>query len=501
MLPYTPLHVLLLEGLQALGPGEDEPADVLWPPPLVMTSGNFSDEPLEKDNDSAVARLGAIADALLLHNRRIERRVDDSVVQVHEDGSPAVVRRARSYAPRPVRLEGVLEGPGPARPEHLLGGPDLPVLAVGAELKNTVCLLAGGRALVSEHVGDLKDGRVYRHFIDTIHHLEKLFEVAPQLVAADLHPQYLSTEYALRRWRGQIAGRPACRILRVQHHHAHLASLLAEHGRGGPVLGLVCDGAGYGDDGASWGCEVLHGDVRGYQRLGHLRYLPLPGGDAAAHQTLRPAVAAAYETFGPDCAQRLLACRPDAPRERIDPVVGMLQMEVNCPPSSSLGRWFDAVAWLCGVAEENRFEAEAAMRLESEADPGVRDAYSFSIEAQGPFLIDWRTTMEGMVMDLIGGAGAPYVAAKFHNTVARFLLAAARRGRELTGTAAVGLSGGCFANRRLTEMLARWLAEDGFEVLRHQEVPCNDGGVSLGQAAVAAARMGVFRPHSVAVSP
>jgi hydrogenase maturation protein HypF len=187
--------------------------------------------------------------------------------------------------------------------------------------------------------------------------------------------------------------------------------------------------------------------------------------------------------------------------QKIETLLNLLQMDVNCPPSSSLGRWFDAVAWLCGVAEENRYEAEAAMKLEALVDEKVRDAYSFSLESEGPFVIDWRTMVEGMIQDLIGGAGAPYVSAKFHNTVARFLLAAARRARELEGSNVVGLTGGCFANRRLTALLTAGLREEGFEVLRHREVPCNDGGVALGQAVIAAARAGVFRPQSAAVWP
>jgi len=471
MLPYTPLHYLLFERLKVMSPPDAE----LWPPPLVMTSGNYSDEPLEKDNESAIAILGPIADAILLHNRRIERRVDDSVVQVHRDGALGVARRGRSYAPRPVRLEGVI-------------GQHRPVLAVGAELKNTICLLADGRALLSEHIGDLTDGRVYRHFIDTIHHLERLFEVAPEVVAADMHPQYLSTEYALRRWRGEVAGRPASPIIRVQHHHAHIVSCLAEHGRSGPVIGLACDGVGYGDDGAAWGCEVLRADLRGYERLGHLRYLPLPGGDAAAVQTWRPAMAALHDAFGEGCLDQMLACRPDASVDELTAAMGVLQVGINCPPCSSLGRWFDAVAWLCGVADANRFEAEAAMKLESAAADGVRDAYAFRIEADGPFQIDLRPMVEGIVTDRLCGLEAAYVSAKFHNTVARFLAAAARRAAETSGLSTVVLSGGCFANRYLTARLADELHAAGLEVLRHHEIPCNDGGVALGQAVVTAAR-------------
>ena len=493
MLPYTPLHHLLFaqEGLAEL--------------PLVMTSGNYSEEPLVKDNDAAIAHLGRIADAILLHNRRIERRVDDSVVQAHRDGSLAVLRRARGYAPQPVRLE-------------IAGGPSAKasVLATGGELKSTICLLKGGRAVLSEHIGDLKDGRAYRHFIDTINHLERLFEVQPEVVVADLHPQYLSTEYALKRHRGELPGRPAIPILRVQHHHAHVVACLAENGRGGPAIGLACDGTGYGDDGAVWGCEILRADLAGYERLGHLRYLPLLGGDAAAAQTWRPAISALYDAFGPECidmpAARQLAGGADA----LETAIGILQAGANCPPSSSLGRWFDAVAGLCGVAQANAYEGQAPMMLEAAILGGVENAYDFRIldvagsassggmvqgtqpGAAGPhwaspggesFLIDLRPMVQEIVNDLSAAISAGVIAARFHNTVAALLLEAARKARELTALNVVALSGGCFANRYLTWRLTRGLAREGFEVLTHRTVPCNDGCVALGQALCAAARL------------
>ena len=457
MLPYTPLHHLLFDE----GTG-----------PLVMTSGNYYSQPLVKDNDEAISCLGEIADAILLHNRRIERRIDDSVVQWHPDGRERVVRRGRGYAPQPVRLSIGAEG-GPA------------VLAVGAELKNTVCIYAGGRAVPSEHIGDLKDGRVYRHFLRTIDHLESLFEFRPQLLAADMHPQYLSMEYALRRHRGQLAGREALPIIRVQHHHAHLASCLADNGRAEEVIGLICDGTGYGDDGAVWGCEVLRGDLYGYQRLGHLRYLPLPGGDAAAVEPWRPALSAVHDAFGEKCLTAMQSCPLDASKDQVQAVLEMLTLGVNCPPSSSLGRWFDAVAALCGLVRVNRYEAEAAMRLEAAAGDG-KDAYSYRLSGTGPFEIDLRPMVEGIVEDLAVGADTAYVSAKFHNTVARFLAAAARRARDETNLGTVALSGGCFANRYLAGRLTEALRRDGFEVLTHRTIPCNDGGVSLGQAVIAA---------------
>ena len=464
MLPYTPLHHVLFARLDEKG----------FAGPLVATSGNYSEEPLVKDNDAAIAHLGRMADALLLHNRRIEHRVDDSVTQQGLDGQLAVVRRARGFAPKPIRVP---QAAG-----------DKAVLAVGSELKNTVCLLRSGRAVLSEHVGDLKDGRAYRHFIDVINSLEQLFDVQPELLAADLHPQYLSTEYALRRHRGELAGREALPVVRVQHHHAHVVSCMAENGRAEPVIGLACDGVGYGDDGAVWGCEILQADALGYERLGHLRYLPLIGGDAAATEPWRMAVAALAETVGDDARAWLERLSLPVADDQIDMALQMLSVGVNCPPTSSLGRWFDAAAALAGVADANRYEGEAPMHLEGAIQPGVADAYPFAIDSGGPFEIDLRPMTEAMVADVLGERGAGVVAGRFHNTIAVALQAAAERARDETGIDTVALSGGCFANRYLRHRLSRSLAGAGFAVLQHRLVPCNDGGIALGQAVVATAR-------------
>ncbi len=459
-LPYTPLyHLLFACGLGA----------------LVMTSGNISDEPLVKDNDAALAHLSTIADALLLHNRPIERRIDDSVVQYRPDERSMVVRRARGYAPAPIHLSAVPQD-APA------------ILAVGAELKNTICLLAGGRAVLSEHIGDLTDGRTYRHFIDTINHLEALFEVCPALLAADMHPQYLSSQYAARRHRGELPGRSALPLTSVQHHHAHIASCLAEHGRLGPVISLACDGTGFGTDGAVWGCEVLRVDLTDFRRLGHLRYLALPGGDAAAVETYRPALAALFDTYGDRCLEVAGRCALDAPAEAQQAVVEMLSVGANCPPASSLGRWFDAVAALVGVAVVNGYEAQAAMKLEALARPDEDGAYAYTVVSDGPFEVDLRPMVRGLVEDVTAGVAAGVIAARFHNTVVAFLADSARRARGATGLGVVALSGGCFANRYLSARLEAQLVADGFEVLVHRSVPCNDGGIALGQAAVAAAR-------------
>ncbi len=366
---------------------------------------------------------------------------------------------------------------------------------MGAELKNTVCLLAGGRAVLSEHIGDLKDGRTYRHFIDTINHLEALFEVQPEQISPPTCiPQYLSTQYAARRHRGELAGRPAVPMVQVQHHHAHIASCLAEHGHPGPVIGLACDGTGFGLDGAVWGCEVLVADLADFRRLGHLRYLPLPGGDAAAVETWRPALAALHDVYGDRCLEVARHCRLAAPPQALSAVAEMLSLGVNCPPASSLGRWFDAVAALVGVAWANGFEAQAAMRLEAIARRGIEEVYPYDIVATGPFVIDLRPMVRAIVADRAAGVEPGVIAAKFHNTVADFLAASARRARTQTNLNVVALSGGCFANRYLSSRLEAALAAEGFEVLVHQVVPCNDGGVALGQAAVAAARWAKNHP-------
>ncbi len=462
MLPYTPVHHLLFaeEAVREL--------------PLVMTSGNLSHEPLVKDNDEALRLLGDIADAFLIHDRPIARRLDDSVAQLHTDGATALLRRARGYAPRPVRLEG-------------LNIADARILAVGAELNNTFCLIQNDRALISEHIGDLTDSRTYRHYTDTIEHLCRLFEFEPSLIAADLHPQYLSSRYATRR--SEDDNLP---LEKVQHHHAHVAACLGENSTNGPVIGLACDGVGYGPGGGVWGCEILRADLASYRRIGHLKEMPLIGGDAAAVQTWRPALAALHGAFGSDCAERMSACRGRAEAENIHAAMEMLRTGVNCPPTSSLGRLFDAVAWMTGVAEKNRYEGEAPMKLEAAVEKGVDSSYGFEIvEAAGTvkFHIDPCIMVRDIIADLEGGMTSEVIAAKFHNTVAEFLTAAAVRAAEETNLETVAITGGCFANRYLTARVIELLSDKGLKVIRHRIIPPGDGGVALGQAIVAAARI------------
>jgi hydrogenase maturation protein HypF len=549
MLPYTPLHHLLFDHTAR---------------PLIMTSANYADEPLVKDNDAAIAELAALADGLLLHNRRIERRLDDSVVQLTGLGTLSVIRRARGYAPQPIRLriadcgleglriadcglrigEAILtpdDGSSPAGdsrvPRHgqggdMLGGPihggsqqptnrddngprpaasqpatcpstspgtirnpqsairNSSVLAVGAELKSAICLYRAGWAMLGEHIGDLKDGRTYRHFIDTIRHLEDLFEVRPEVIAADMHPHYLSSEYAARRARGELAGCPPGRLIRVQHHHAHAAACLAENDHAGQALAIVADGIGYGDDGAVWGCEVFRCDLAGYQRLAHLRYTRLPGSDKAAEETFRPALAGLYDAIGDDCLRHPIIKRLGPDLDTIQQTLDLLRADVNCPQSSSLGRWFDAAAALAGLACANRFEGQAPMMLEAAIAPGVEDTYPFAIDDQPtPMLIDLRPMVLALADDVVSGTPPAALAAKFHNTVAAFLHASASLARDRTGLSVLALSGGCFMNRYLLARLVRLLQADAFRVLTHRTVPTNDACIALGQAVSAAAQI------------
>jgi len=539
MLPYTPLHHLLFDRIAR---------------PLVMTSANYADEPLVKDNAAAVAELAALADTLLLHNRRIERRLDDSVVQLTGLGTLGVIRRARGFAPQPIRLriadcglriedgghpcwprelplgagrsesslgeaesgetskprvEGSSENPPallpqdarnqsgafddtlkPAEGKSAIRNPQSAILAVGAELKSAICLYRSSWAMLGEHIGDLKDGRTYRHFIDTIGHLEELFDVRPETIAADMHPQYLSSEYAARRARGELAGCPPGRLIRVQHHHAHAAACLAENDHAGQALAIVADGTGYGDDGAVWGCEVFRCDLAGYQRLAHLRYTRLPGGDKAAEETFRPALAGLHDALGDDCIHHPVIKRLAPDLDTIRQTLDLLAADVNCPQSSSLGRWFDAAAALAGIARANRFEGQAPMMLEAAIAPDIKDAYPFAIDDQPtPMLIDLRPTVLALADDAASGTAPARLAAKFHNTVAAFLHAAASLARDRTGLSVLALSGGCFMNRYLLARLVRLLQADGFAVLTHRTVPTNDACIALGQAVSAAARI------------
>jgi hydrogenase maturation protein HypF len=439
MLPYSPLHHLLMADV-----GE----------PLVMTSGNVSDEPIAYRDDDALERLGPIADLVLLHDRPIETRTDDSVLRVAR-GRVLPLRRSRGAVP------SVLALPVPAT-RH--------VAACGAELKSTFCLARGRRAWVGHHIGDLKNAETLASFQEGVAHFERLFAVAPEVVAHDLHPDYLSTTYAL--------AREGVELVAVQHHHAHLAACLAEHGETGPAVGAIFDGAGLGSDGAVWGGEILVGDLRGFERAGHLWPVPLPGGDAAAREPWRMA-----------CAWRLAAGGDARPLPGIDParwraVARMAETGLAAPPTTSAGRLFDAVAALCGIRHEVSYEGQAAIELEAACDPSERGAYPLDSVAG---VLDPRETILAVDRDVSRGVATGVIATRFHHALADATAddcarLAADRGLEL-----VVLSGGAFQNRRLLERTAGALEAAGLRVLVPERLPPNDGGIAFGQAAVAAA--------------
>jgi hydrogenase maturation protein HypF len=447
MLPATPLHHLLL-------------AD--GPPLQIMTSGNRADEPLAKDNDEAERRLGDIADAFLEHNRPIHTRVDDSVVRVVAGGLEPV-RRARGVAPEPIALP--------------FSGDC--VLAVGGELKNTVCLTRGDEAFVSQHLGDLGHPSTFALFEETIAKLARLYDLDPVCVAHDLHPDYHSTRWA--------HAQPQPRVP-VQHHHAHVAACLAEHGHLGRAIGVAFDGTGCGPDGELWGGEILIADLAGFRRLGHLRALPLAGGEAAIRQPWRLAVAALDDAGEPI---DLLLRRCEA--RRLAAVRHLLTSTALSPRATSAGRWFDAIAAILGVRDEISYEGQAAVELEALAGEVAGALLPFEITPGDPFTVDLRPTVRQIARELARGAPTSELAASFHETMAAVVVAACNRARSLCAVDTVALSGGCFQNTRLSARCRTLLAEAGFEVLVHRRVPPNDGGLSLGQAAVAAFRRSLVR--------
>ncbi|MGW0584674.1 carbamoyltransferase HypF, partial [Streptomyces sp. NPDC002920] len=437
MLPYTPVHHLLL-GL---------PGDPDGPRLLVMTSGNSAGEPIVTDDAEALERLAHLADAWLTHDRPIHVPCDDSVVRVC-DGRPLLIRRSRGYAPLPVPL------PLPVRP----------ALAVGGDLKNAFCLGSGRRAWLSAHIGDMDDLRTQHAFERAVGQLESITGVRPETLAADRHPGYRSTGWAER----NAAGRT---VVHVQHHHAHVAAAMAEHGLDGgrPVIGVAFDGTGHGDDGAVWGGEFLLADYDGFTRFGHLAYVPLPGGDAAVRRPYRMALAH-LRAAGLDRSADL-ACTAACPADELRVLERQLERNLNCVPTSSMGRLFDAVSSLAGVCHRAGYEAQAAVELESaalRAPAGDTTAYAFALpSAQDVVRADPAPVLAAIVRDLRAGAGREAVAARFHRGVADLVHRMCLRARERHGLETVALTGGVFANTLLSSACAAALREDGFTVLRH----------------------------------
>jgi hydrogenase maturation protein HypF len=453
-LPYTPIHHLLFEEseLQA----------------LVMTSGNLSEEPIAIGNSEAVARLGDIADWFLLHNREILLRCDDSVLR-RAGGRTRQIRRSRGFVPVPVFLKR--EFP--------------PTLAMGGELKNTICLLRGREAFLSQHIGDLENVEAYKFFQEAVDHLQRILEIRPGIVAYDLHPDYFATRWARKQ--------PGIQAVGVQHHHAHIASCMAENHLEGRVIGFALDGTGYGTDGRIWGGEVLLADYLDFERAAHLAYVPMPGGAAAIREPWRMAVSHLWASFGPDLLKLPIPLFRQIPQTRVLTVLQMMERQVNSPLTSSCGRLFDAVAALINLRHEVNYEAQAAVELEMCRDEAAAgQPYPFGLSEAGDLLqIDSRPLFRAIVEDLLRGAAAGEISQRFHDGLVESLAAIARILRKRTSLNTVCLSGGTFQNACLANSLEHQLQSEGFEVYTHSQVPAGDGGISLGQAVVAAHRVGL----------
>ena len=477
MLAYTPLHSLLLDAYARL---------TGVPGVLVMTSGNRSDEPIAYRDDDAQERLDPISRAALVHNRPIHIRCDDSVTRSFR-GEEFPLRRARGYAPEPLLVRD---------------GFPVPVLAVGAELKHTFCLGSGRRAFLSHHIGDLENWETMRSFVEGVAHYCRIFQIRPAALAYDLHPEYLSTKWAQDQVAGEGLPAPGvdlegCQLIGVQHHHAHIAACLADNAVSGPVIGLALDGTGWGTDGTLWGCEVLVAGLAEFRRVAHLRVLPLPGGARAIKEPWRMAAVYLSAAFGASAEDLALPfVRETASRWK--PVLELAAKGINAPLTSSAGRLFDAAAALAGLRSTVNYEGQAAIELEQAADPAETGAYPCPVvggvsgggdAGQAMAEIDGVALLAALAEDLIAGAPLPRAAARFHNGLAAGLIEVCRQVREQTGLSQVALSGGTFQNLLLAEAVIAGLERSGFTVHRHRRVPANDGGIALGQAAVAGARL------------
>lgn len=454
MLPYTPLHYLLLERLDR---------------PLVMTSGNLSDEPICYSDQDANDRLSAIADHFLLHNRRIHMRTDDSVTRIFGERE-MILRRSRGYAPAPIRTAFKSERE---------------ILCCGAELKNTFCLTRSHHAFVSHHIGDLENFETLRSFTEGVEHYKRLFNLSPEILAHDLHPEYLSTKYAL-----------ACEKIEtkiaIQHHHAHIASCMADNMIEGEVIGVAMDGLGFGSDGRFWGGEFFIADFADAERIAHLDYIPMPGGAKAIREPWRMAAAYLQRTMGDEFLNLNLPFARNLDRHAWKTLRSMIATQTNSPETSSMGRLFDALSALLGLRGMINYEGQAAIEMEAIADHNISDGYEFEMTCAGK-VIKAEAIIRRAVDDLLNGCHPSTVAARFHLGVVEMIASTARRVRETHRLNRVALSGGVFQNMFLLERVCHRLRLDGFDVFTHSRVPANDGGISLGQAAVANALIGAGR--------
>jgi hydrogenase maturation protein HypF len=444
-LPYTPMHHLIFARGRFAA--------------LVMTSANLSEEPICIDNDEARERLRGIADSFLVHNREILLRCDDSLVRTI-NGHTAVLRRSRGFVPVPVALQCEARA----------------VLAVGGELKNAVCITKGSNAFVGQHIGDLENLAAYNFFQESVAHLEGILQWKPRVIAHDLHPGYLSTQWALQQ--------KDVETVAVQHHHAHIASCMAENHLTGPVIGVVLDGTGYGTDGHVWGGEILVADFHGFRRAAHLAYVPMPGGAQAIAEPWRMAVTHLLHA-GEDCF-KVGRGFLDVPSSRVDLVRDIAVKGIRSPLTSSCGRLFDAVAALIGLRTKANYEAQAAMELEACCGDGLEDgAYPFRIKEGECLEVGTGPLFERIVEDLSKGISRETISTRFHAGLIATLAQTVQRISLETGIRDVCFSGGCFLNARIAVGLSRLLRAQDLQVHMHSQVPCGDGGLSLGQASIA----------------
>ena len=442
MLPYMPIHYLLFEKLKT--------------PSIVLTSGNISEEPIVIDNATAIEKLSVLSDAVLTYNRDIYNRTDDSVVNIinHKE---RIFRRSRGYVPVPVNLKLNVNG----------------IFATGAELVNCFCIGKGNQAILSQHIGDLKNMETYDFYRQTIDQFKKLFRFNPSCVVSDLHPDYLSTRYAEE---------TKIKHFKVQHHHAHIASCMAENNLDEKVIGVSFDGVGFGDDGHIWGSEFFVCDLKEYSRITHFDYIPAPGGDKVTSEPWRMAVSYLYKIYGNDFLKFNLPFLKDVDHSSIEIINSAINKKINSPLTSSAGRLFDAVAALINLCPYSKFHAEAPMRLESIIDSKVKDEYSYKFDQ----VISFESTFQQIVQDIQQQIKPSVISSKFHNTIISVILDEVKRIRDQYKLKKVVLSGGTFQNKYLLEKVENLLIANKFEVYSHTKVPTNDGGIALGQLVIAA---------------